>query len=63
MNVSIYNNTLDNKEWSKQIIGASKLKMDIHSAANAGDLSALQDAIRKGVDGVNSVKVSWFVGM
>ena len=36
---------------------------DIHSAARAGDLSALQDAIKRGED-VNSVnEVSWFVGM
>ena len=38
-------------------------KMDIHKAANAGDLSALKDAIKRGED-VNSVdEVSWFVGM
>ncbi len=36
--------------------------MDIHYAARVGDLSALQDAIKSGQD-VNSVKVSWFVGM
>ena len=37
--------------------------MYIHDAVRAGDLSALQDAIRRG-DDVNSVdKVSWFVGM
>ena len=35
----------------------------LHKAARAGDLSALQDAIRRGAD-VNSVeRVSWFVGM
>ncbi len=39
------------------------MKMDIHDAARAGDLSALQDAIKSGQD-VNSVdSVSWFVGM
>ncbi len=39
------------------------LKMDIHSAAMFGDLSALQYAIKSGED-VNSVhEVSWFVGM
>ncbi len=40
------------------------LKMDVHGAAIAGDLSALRDAIKRGED-VNSVhvKVSWFVGM
>ncbi len=39
------------------------LKMDIHDAAIAGDLSALQEAIKSGED-VNSVdEVSWFVGM
>ncbi len=33
------------------------------SAARAGDLSALQDAIKRG-DDVNSVnEVNWFVGM
>ncbi len=36
--------------------------MDIHRAADAGDLSALKDAIKRGED-VNSVRVSWFVGM
>ncbi len=37
--------------------------MDVHRAAMFGDLSALQDAIKKGQD-VNSVDgVSWFVGM
>ena len=36
---------------------------NIHSAAFAGDLSALGDAISRGED-VNSVTwVSWFVGM
>ncbi len=35
--------------------------MNIHKAARAGDLSALQDAIKRGED-VNSVEVSWFVG-
>ncbi len=36
---------------------------DLHKAARAGNLSALQDAIRRGKD-VNSVDgVSWFVGM
>ena len=36
---------------------------DLHKAARAGNLSALQDAIRRGED-VNSVdEVSWFVGM
>ena len=35
----------------------------LHNAARDGDLSALQDAIKKG-DHVNSVDgVSWFVGM
>ena len=37
-------------------------KMNIHNAAWAGNLSALKDAIKRGND-VNSVKVSWFVGM
>ncbi len=38
-------------------------KMNIHSAAMLGDLSALKDAIKRGKD-VNSVyEVSWFVGM
>ncbi len=37
-------------------------KMDIFRAAIAGNLSALKDAIKRGED-VNSVKVSWFVGM
>ncbi len=38
-------------------------KMDIHKAADVGNLSALKDAIRRGED-VNSVdEVSWFVGM
>ncbi len=37
--------------------------MDIHYAARAGDLSALQEAIKRGQD-VDSVdRVSWFVGM
>ncbi len=37
--------------------------MDIHNAARAGDLSALQDAIMRR-DDVNSLNgVSWFVGM
>ncbi len=36
--------------------------MDIHDAASDGDLSALQAYIKSGED-VNSVKVSWFVGM
>ncbi len=36
--------------------------MDIHYAARAGNLSALQKAIKSGED-VNSVEVSWFVGM
>ncbi len=36
---------------------------DIHSAASAGDLSALRVSISRGED-VNSVTwVSWFVGM
>ncbi len=36
---------------------------DIDSAARAGDLSALKDAIKRG-DDVNSVdEVSWFVDM
>ncbi len=39
------------------------VKMDIYDAAEAGDLSALQVAIKRGED-VNSVdRVSWFVGM
>ena len=37
-------------------------KMDVHNAASVGDLSALKYAIKRGED-VNSVKVSWFVGM
>ncbi len=37
-------------------------KMNVHNAADAGYLSALKDAIKRGED-VNSVKVSWFVGM
>ena len=38
-------------------------KMDIHTAALFGYLSALKDAIKRGED-VNSVdEVSWFVGM
>ena len=39
------------------------VKMNIHKAVRDGDLSALQDAIKRGED-VNSVdRVSWFVGM
>ena len=37
-------------------------KMDVNSAAIQGDLRALKDAIKRGED-VNSVWVSWFVGM
>ena len=37
--------------------------LDVHTAARVGDLSALQDAIRRRAD-VNSVdRVSWFVGI
>ncbi len=38
------------------------IHVHVHKAAMVGDLSALQDAISRGQD-VNSVKVSWFVGM
>ncbi len=57
------NGRLLRRAADKQIKGRIYLKMDIHSAARAGDLSALQDAIKRG-DDVNSVnEVSWFVGM
>ena len=41
---------------------SDQIMADIFSAARAGDLSALRDAIRRGAD-VNSFRVSWFVGM
>ncbi len=41
---------------------SDQIMADILRAARAGDLSALRDAIKRGAD-VNSVEVSWFVGM
>ena len=41
---------------------SDQIMADILRAAKAGDLSALRDAIKRGAD-VNSVEVSWFVGM
>ncbi len=44
-------------------MASAELRLKIDDVARAGDLSALQDAIKRGED-VNSVdSVSWFVGM
>ena len=53
----------EGKQTTKGRICYLIIMADILSAAIAGDLSALRDAIRRGED-VNSVHgVSWFVGM
>ena len=57
----------EEREGSKQshFHGQYSRKMDIHDAARAGDLSALQDAIKRGddVNSVDEVIISWFVGI
>ena len=53
----------EGKQTTKGRICYLIIMANIHSAARAGDLSALRDAIRRGAD-INSVdRVSWFVGM
>ena len=53
----------EGKQTTKGSICYMIIMADILRAAEAGDLSALRDAIRRGED-VNSVNwVSWFVGM
>ena len=53
----------EGKQTTKGCICYLIIMANILSAARAGDLSALRDAIKRGED-VNSVNwVSWFVGM